>query len=116
MLSQKSMPSFAGSKTPLVSTSPVASSSITSVGGTRPPVPTTVAAGSGFPLERTVVVGVLSSVVERFGLDEPPGLNSVTKPFTFTASPTFTDDGADDVKTKMPSDVASSESGLGSCT
>ncbi len=46
--------------------------------------------------------------------EAPPGLNSCTRPATRTASPTATV-GADDVKTKMPSDVASFASGLGSC-
>ena len=36
--------------TPLVSTLPVASSSITVFGGMRPPVPITVGAGSGLPV------------------------------------------------------------------
>ena len=113
-LSQKSSPSLAGSKTPLVSTSPLASSSITVLGGIRPPVPTTVVAGSAFPCESTVTDGKASSVVVRLAVDAPPGRNSWTRPFTLTASPTLTD-GADDVKTKIPSEVAGSASGLGSC-
>src|SRR5215212_3402101 len=108
------MPSAAGSNAPLVSTSPVASSSITVVGGTRPPAPTTVGAGSGLPLERTTTVGAPSCVVVRFVEPAPPGRNSATVPVTDTASPTETA-GADDVNTKMPSDVASSASGAGSC-
>ena len=78
-------------------------------------MPTIVVAGSGLPLERTVIAGEVSSVVVRFPVDAPPGRNSLTCPFTFTASPTFTELGADDVKTKMPSEVAGSESGFGSC-
>src|SRR5439155_468025 len=90
-VSQKSRPSFAGSKVPLVSTLPPASSSITWSGGTRPPVPTTVAGGSGFPEERTVMDGEPeSSVVVRFPVDEPPGRNSWTRPLTLSASPTLT--------------------------
>ena len=114
-VSQKSRPSFAGSKVPLVSTLPLASSSITWSGGTRPPVPTTVAGGSGFPEESTVIDGEPeSSVVVRFPVDAPPGRNSWTRPLTLSASPTLTV-GVDEVKTKMPSEVAGSESGLGSC-
>jgi len=45
--SQKSMPSVVASKVPEVSTLPVASSPTTDAGGTRPPTPTTVEAGSG---------------------------------------------------------------------
>jgi hypothetical protein len=51
----------------------------------------------------------------RFVDDEPPGRNSATFPLTLTESPTLTEVGAEDVKTKMPSDVASSASGDGSC-
>ena len=40
----------------------------------------------------------------------PPGRNSCTRPVTWTASPTATV-GADEVKTKMPSEVASFASG-----
>jgi two-component system, NtrC family, sensor histidine kinase PilS len=50
----ESSPSSAGSKsTPGASTLPVASSSITVLGGMRPPGPITVGAGSGLPLEST---------------------------------------------------------------
>jgi hypothetical protein len=93
----------------------VASSSITVAGGTRPPLPITVVAGSGLPLDTTVIVGETSSVVVKFVLDEPPARNSWTVPFTRTESPTLTALGADDVKTKMPSEVASFASGFGSC-
>jgi hypothetical protein len=109
------MPSFAGSKTPLVSTLPVASSSITVVGGIRPPIPMTVGTGSTLPLERTVIDGETSSVVVRFVEDVPPGRNSETLPLTVTLSPTLTTEGATLVNTKIASDVASSASGLGSC-
>src|SRR6266496_5803296 len=108
------MPSKAGSNTPLVSTSPVASSSMTSVGGTRPPVPTTVGGGSGLPDERTETDGPVISVVVRLVAPlAPPGRNSETRPLTTTASPTHTA-GVDEVNTNSPSEVASLESGLGS--
>ena len=115
-LSQKSRPSSPGSKLPLVSTLPsVVSFSITWFGGTRPPVPTTVGSGSKLPLESTFVVGLPeSSVVVRLPVVAPPGRNSCTRPRTLTESPTETL-GADEVKTKMPSEVAGSASGLGSC-
>ena len=68
-----------------------------------------------FPEESTVIDGEPeSSVVVRFPVDEPPGRNSWTRPLTLSASPTLTV-GVDEVKTKMPSEVAASESGLGSC-
>ena len=54
------------------------------------------------------------SLVERFVDVAPPARNSATVPATRTASPTLTL-GAELVKTKIPSDVASSASGLGSC-
>ncbi len=82
-------------------------------GGTRPPLPITVGAGRAFPCDSTVTVGEDSSVVVRFVLAAPPGLNSVTRPFTLTESPTATD-GADDVNANSPSEVASLESGAGS--
>ncbi len=107
------MPSVAGSKLPLVSTLPLASSSITSPGGTRPPVPTTVAAGSGLPEDATVTCGLVISVVVRLVLLPPPGRNSDTRPLTATASPTATV-GAPEVNTNSASEVATSVSGLGS--
>src|SRR5713101_4610314 len=88
---------------------------MTEVGGMRPPRPTIVAAGSGLPCERTVTVGDTSSVVVRFAVAAPPGRNSLTVALTRTASPTLTEVGAVLVKTKMPSDVAGSASGFGSC-
>jgi hypothetical protein len=108
------MPSSAGSKTPLVSTFPVESLSMTSDGGTRPPVPTTVAAGSAFPLERTVTDGEVISVVVRFAVLEPPGRNSTMFPLTSTESPTVTLAAPDEPKTKRPSDVSGSPSASGS--
>ena len=107
-VSKKSMPSLAGSNAAKLS------SSITAVGRARPPMPRTVAAGSGLPVERTAIVGPVISVVVRFALDEPPGRNSVTSPDTRTESPTFTV-GADEVKTRSPSEVEESASGSGSC-
>ena len=82
-------------------------------GGMRPPVPITVGAGSGLPVESTATVGEASSVVVRFPLETPPGRNSCTRPVTRTESPTVAV-GADEVKTKMPSEVAGSASGFGS--
>src|ERR1700754_1294925 len=106
------MPSLAGSKTPLFSPSPAESSSITVVGGTRPPVPITVGGGKALPVELTATDGELISVPVRLvaGL----GRNSATVPPTVTLSPTLTV-GADEVKTKTPSEVASLLSGIGSC-
>ena len=109
------MPSLAGSNKPLVSTLPVASSSITSEGGTRPPLPITMGAGRGLRDESTVVVGDVISVVMRFVLDEPPGRNSLTRPLAVTESATATAAGAVAVTTKIASEVASSVSGFGSC-
>ena len=96
----------------LVSTLPDESSSITVAGGTRPPNPMTVGgiAGPG-PAETTV--GVTISVVVRFAnplevgrqLGVQPGRNSCTRPLTVIDAPTATP-GAEPVKTKMPSDVA----------
>ena len=114
--SQKSSPSLAGSNVPLVSTSPLsASSSMTVFGGTRPPVPTTIGSGKGLPRETTAIVGPESSVVVRLPEDAPPGRNSWTFPLTVTASPTLTVVGELLVNTKIPSLVAGSESGFGSC-
>src|SRR5438093_13350780 len=113
------MPSLAGSNTPLVSTllgsTFAVSSSMIIDGGTRPPVPMIVGAGSALPVDVTVTDGDVSSVVVRFVDESPPGLNSDTTPPTVTASPMFTSDGANRVKTKIASDVASSASGLGYC-
>src|SRR2546428_371379 len=54
--------------------------------------------------------GPVSSVMVRLlSPDAPPARNSLTKPPTETSSPILTL-GADDVNTKMPSDVASSAS------
>jgi hypothetical protein len=93
---------------------PTESLSMTMFGGTRPPVPTVVT-GSGLPLVRTWIdrPGFVSSVVVRFAVPDPPGRNSVTRPLTSTLSPTATPGGAFR-KTRMPSDVASSASGVGS--
>src|SRR5439155_19274883 len=79
--------------------------------GMRPAVPATIADGSGLPCETTATDGEpLSSVVVRLPLDAPPGRNSFTVPLTCARSPTLTELGADDVKTKIPSDVAGSAS------
>ena len=84
------------------------------VGSVRPPLPRTVVAGNGFTVESVAIVGPVISVVVRLALVAPPGRNSVTSPETRTESPTFTV-GADEVKTRMPSDVSSFASGVGSC-
>src|SRR5690242_18116866 len=84
-------------------------------GGIRPPAPMTVGAGSGLPVERTETVGLASSVVVRLPFETPPGRNSCTRALTLTESPATTA-GADEVKTKMPSEVALSASGFGSCS
>src|SRR5436190_24353844 len=106
------MPSVAGSNVPDVSTSPAASSSITAVGGTRPPAPITVAGGNGFPDEITWIdVGLISSVLLR--LLAPPTRTSATVPVSPTESPTATV-GAAAVATEHPSEVAGSASGTGS--
>ena len=55
----------------------------------RPPVPITVAAGSGLPGETNVTVGLPISVVDRFGPSTAVGRNSVTVPPTSTESPTL---------------------------
>src|SRR5207247_8514153 len=90
--------------------------SMTAVVGIGPPRPITVAAGGGLPCERTVPVGDTSYVVDKFeSPDAPPGRNSLTVAFTRTASPTLIEAGALAVKTKIPSEVAGSESGLGAC-
>src|SRR6266545_5572898 len=108
------MPSVDGSKTPLVSTSPVASSSMAWLGGTRPPVPTTVGAGAGLPDDSTVTVGPVTSVLVRLAAPlAPPGRNSETRPPTTRLSPTATV-GAEEVNTNSPSEVAGLSSGLGS--
>src|SRR5918999_1597837 len=107
------MPSSAESNVPLDSTLPKASLSITLLGGTRPPAPTTVGAIAG-PSSAGYTVTRSSSVVVRLSVLEPPGRNSVIRPETVTASPAATV-GAEDVKTKIASEVAGSASALGSC-
>ncbi len=68
------MPSLAASKVPLVSTLPVASSSMTLVGATRPPAPTTVGAIAA-PGPAGVTVGDTISVTldpdDAFGEYDP---------------------------------------------
>ena len=87
--SQKSMPSVVASKLPEVSTEPVASSSMTAVGGTRPPGPTIVVAGCAGAVPTTVTSGDPAiSVVVRLVPVAPPGRNSVTSPVTVTRVPT----------------------------
>src|SRR5678809_151174 len=80
------------------------------VGGMRPPVPISVGAGSEFPVDVSTIEDEPISVFVRL----VPVPNSATVPLTETALPIATV-GADDVKTNMPSEVASSASGRGSC-
>ncbi len=102
------MPSCAGSKLAKLS------SSMISVGGVRPSLPITVASGRSVPDRFKVIVGPESWVVERLLVAAPPGTNSPTVPVTWILSPGATV-GAAPVKTKMPSEVASSPSPSGSC-
>ena len=60
-----------------------------------------------------MIDGTVISVVVRFADAAPPGRNSLTVPLTLTASPACTV-GAEEVKTKIASDVASSLSATGS--
>src|SRR5687767_9086109 len=116
------MPSCAGSKAPLVSTFPPAASfSITSVGGTRPPAPITVAGGGGAgPKFVAPTPGDASSVMVRLSnaladgaqLGEQPARNSVTVPRAWIRSPTATELATDELNTRIASDVAGSESGV----
>ena len=108
-LSQKSIPSWAGSKVVgPVSTLPFVSLSITAVGGVRPPRPTTVAPGTGFPVEMTVTVGETICVTVKLFVFV--GRNSDTRPATLTRWPTRTV-GAAFVKTNTPSEVSGLASG-----
>ena len=83
------------------------------VGGTSPPSPIVTGAGSGLPLDSLTVVGLTISVSGRSPV--PAETNSLTRPATFTASPTVTVGAVVPVKTKMPSLVCGSLSGLVSC-
>src|ERR1044072_1362633 len=104
------MPSLAGSKVPEVSTlPPLASSSITVVGGTLPPVPMTAGAGTGL-VPSVVMLGEVISGVVRLGEVAPPGRNPDTVPLTAIAWPTLTV-GAPEVNTNRPSEVAGLVSG-----
>ena len=96
--SQKSAPSIAGLKMVRPSLS------IDSVGGNRPPVPTSTAAGSALPLLKTVTPKpVPVALISVAGRSEP---NSPTRPATWTASPTLTGTaGVLPVKTKTASEV-----------
>jgi hypothetical protein len=72
----------------------------------------TTGAGSKLPDEMIVMTrpGLPISVVVRLSVPPlPPARNSWTVPLTATASPTLTV-GAEEVKTKMASEVASSVS------
>ena len=109
------MPSWAGSNAAMSdSTSPMASSSITSDGGTRPPRPITVSAIVA-PGPSGTTRGPVISVVVRLAVDAPPGRNSSTSPLTRTALPTAAlAGGAAPVKTKTASEVRGSPSATGS--
>jgi hypothetical protein len=68
------------------------------------------------PVESTLqVVPSPNSVTVRFAEDAPPGRNSSTTPVSCSESPS---DGLAPapVNTKMPSEVAGSASGIGSCS
>ena len=83
------------------------------VGGTRPPLPTSV--GAIVPVPAGRAVALVSSVTVRLALVAPPARNSLTRPVTVTAVPGWSAaSGAVLVKTKMPSDVRVSRSGRGS--
>src|SRR5262245_38990375 len=85
----------------------------------------TVAAGSGdVPAFVTPRPGDAISVTVRLSkalssgahVGGQPGLNSGTVPRTWTRSPTATAFATDEPKTRIPSDVAGSASGVVSCT
>ncbi len=90
----------------------MASLSITVLGGTRPPVPMTVAAGT-LRVPSTETDGEVISVVVRFVVLDPPGRYSDTVPPTAISWPTVTV-GALEVYTSTPSEVALFASGQGS--
>jgi hypothetical protein len=107
----------------LVSTLPAESFSITVAGGMRPAAPMIVT-GIAAPGPPGVTTGLTISVMVRLsnallpGSHEgvQPARNSWTRPLTVTAVPTVAAaGGAELVKTKMPSEVAGSVSGAGSC-
>ena len=74
---------------PDVSTLAVASSSINEPGGTRPPVPTIVAAGNSRP-PATLLTPMAVSVVTLRLVPVPPGRTSLTEPVTDKSSSTDT--------------------------
>jgi hypothetical protein len=119
------MPSCAGSKALPSSTLAAESFSITSVSGTRPPGPITVAGGNGavpsFVTPRpgdasSVMVRLSKALLEGAQLGLQPARNSCTVPRTSTRSPTATALATDEPKTTIASEVAGFASGLGSCT
>ncbi len=61
-----------------------------------------------------MVVGLVISVRDWLPEVVPPGTYSATVPLTLTESPTATPFGVEPVKTKTPSLVAGSASGVGS--
>jgi hypothetical protein len=76
--------------------------------------PMTFGAGTALPLETTVNVGLVISVIDWLPEAAPAGTNSETVPDTVTRSPTATPFGVELVKTKTPSLVAGSASAFGS--
>ena len=112
-LSQKSIPFFSGSVIVRSSTEPVESLSMISVGGVRPPSPTSVT-GRALPAVMTAKVALPIWVIVKLFPPAPPGRNSLTVPSTSTWSPTAGFVPLAPRKTKMPSLVASSPSGSGS--
>ena len=90
------------------------SSSITVVGGTRPPLPTRV--GAIVPVPAGSAVALVISVVVRLAVPvAPPERNSLTRPEIVTAVPGVSEaSGGALVKTNTPSEVRSSRSGCGS--
>ncbi len=73
----------------------------------------TVGAGTALRDDSTVIVGLVISVSDWLPEEVPPGTYSETVPVTVTESPTATF-GVEPVKTKTPSLVAGSLSGVGS--
>jgi len=105
MLSQKSIASVFGSNVV------IASSSMTRSGIARPFGPIRSAAGSAFERDSVRSSGFAIPVV----VSAPENPASTTSPETDTRSPTATSSVISFVETKIPSEVASSRSGFGSC-
>src|SRR6266508_1103300 len=70
-----------------------------------------IGAGNGLPLESRITLGAPAISVTGGLLGSAPGMNSWTVPVTLTSLPTAAPGGgADEVKTKTPSDVLGSAS------